>query len=100
MLWLEDPERTVLDIQTQYQLTLQGIRMTKDNITILQCVTRLDIPVERVLEQAQDRLETIVIMGWDKDGDLYFASSVADGGEVLWLMELCKKALLNVEVPS
>ena len=34
-------------------------------------------------------------MAWDKDGDLYFASTMADGGEVLWLMEQCKKRLLE-----
>ena len=34
-------------------------------------------------------------MAWDKDGDLYFASTMSDGGEVLWLMEQCKKRLLE-----
>ena len=34
-------------------------------------------------------------MGWDKAGKLYAASSITDGGEVLWLMELLKKKLLD-----
>ena len=59
------------------------------------CVTRLDLPVDRVLEQAKDHMEHVVLMGWDKDGDLYFASTFANGGEVLWLMEKCKEALMR-----
>ena len=58
-------------------------------------VTRLDLPVERVLEQAKDQMRDVVIMGWDQDGELYFASTFADGGEVMWLLEKCKAALLN-----
>jgi hypothetical protein len=60
-------------------------------------ITKLDIPVERILRKAQEAgLTTVVVMGWDADGDTYFASSVADGGEVLWLMEMCKKDLLAI----
>lgn len=58
-------------------------------------VTRLDIPVERILDQAKDQMDHVVIMGWDKNGELYFASSFADGGEVMWLLEKCKQALFH-----
>ena len=59
-------------------------------------VTLLDIPTERVLRKATDsELKTAVVVGWDADGDFYFASSVADGGDVLWLLELAKKKLLE-----
>lgn len=61
----------------------------------LGCVTRLDIPVDRVLDQAKNQMRDVVLMGWDKDGGLYFASTFADGGEVLWLMEKCKEALMR-----
>jgi hypothetical protein len=60
----------------------------------LNCVTRLDLPADRVLESAIGKLDKVIIMGYDKDAKEYFASSVADGGEVLWLMERMKKALL------
>lgn len=63
----------------------------------LHCVTRLDLPVDRVLEMAKERLEGCVILGWDVDGELYFASTYADGGEVLWLLEKCKLLLMEVE---
>lgn len=58
-------------------------------------VTRLDLPPDRILEGAKGQLEGVVVMGWDKDGGQYFASSLADGGDVLWLLESCKKALMN-----
>lgn len=60
-------------------------------------ITTLDIPVERILRKATEaEMTTVVVMGWDKSGDLYFASSVADGGDVLWLMEQAKKRLLEI----
>ncbi len=59
-------------------------------------ITTLDIPVERILRKAQEAgLTTVVVMGWDENESLYFASSVSDGGEVLWLMEKCKRDLLD-----
>ena len=60
-------------------------------------VTRLDLPVDKVLEAAKESLEGVVLIGYDKDGELYFASTFADGAEVLWLMENCKKKLLEVD---
>lgn len=59
-------------------------------------ITRLDLPTERVLEEAKGRCKRgVLILGWDDDDTLYFASSIADGGEVLWLMEKAKQALLE-----
>ena len=58
-------------------------------------VTRLDLPVDRVLEAAKDFLDDVVILGYDKDGMEYFASNMADGGSVLWLLERLKLTLLD-----
>jgi hypothetical protein len=60
-------------------------------------ITRLDLPPDQILERAKDQLTDVVIIGYDKDGNDFFASSLADGGTVLWLLEKCKKALLSVE---
>ena len=68
-----------------------------NKVVLLNCITKLDLPPDRILEAAQDQLDTVVIMGWDKSGEFYFASSIADGGDVLWLMEQAKKRLLNIE---
>ena len=60
-------------------------------------VTRLDIPPERVLDGAKDKCpDGVVVLGFDADGDFYFASSIADGGTVIWLLELAKKKLLEI----
>ena len=71
--------------------------MSDDKVVTLNIPTRLDIPVERVHDAARDvNLQSIVIIGYDEDGDFYFASSYADGGDVLWLMEMAKKRLLEI----
>lgn len=63
-------------------------------ITELGNVTRIDLPPDRILEAAKGKLEGVVIMGFDISGDVYCASSYADGGTVLWLIEQLKKQLL------
>lgn len=68
--------------------------MTK--VTRLPCITTLHIPADTILESAMGKLDGAVVMGWDEDGTLYFASSYANGGEVLWLMEKAKKDLLDI----
>jgi hypothetical protein len=59
-------------------------------------ITKLDLDPDTILENNKGKLEGVVIMGWDKNGKEYFASSYADGGTVLWLVERMKKALLEI----
>ena len=66
-----------------------------NNIHYLNNTTTLDIPADRVLEQAIGKLTKVVIAGHDIHGDLYFASSVADGGDCLWLIEKLKHRLMT-----
>jgi hypothetical protein len=66
------------------------------NVVYLNNVTKLDLPPDRVLEQAIGKLEDVVIVGYTKEGDEYFASSYASGPEALWLLERCKQELLAV----
>ncbi|NIA72284.1 hypothetical protein HBA54_27195 [Pelagibius litoralis] len=61
-------------------------------------ITKLDLPPDRVLEGAKGKLERVVVLGFTESGDVFFASSGADGGDVIWLMEKAKKALLEVEI--
>lgn len=66
------------------------------NVIPLGNITSLDLPTDRVLEEAKGTCsEGVVIMGWDDEGELYFASSIADGGTVVWLMEKAKQALFE-----
>jgi hypothetical protein len=70
--------------------------MNTNNVIPLGNVTRLNLPTDRVLEAAKGHCpDGVVIMGFDEGGDLYFASSIADGGTVLWLLEHCKKRLME-----
>lgn len=62
----------------------------------LNCITRLDIPADRVLQAALGKLQGVILAGWDEDGQLYIASSYADGGDALWLAEKFKQRLLDV----
>jgi hypothetical protein len=65
----------------------------------LPCITSLDIPAERVLSGAlenDDPLKDVVIIGWTDEGNFYFASSVADGADVVWLLETAKHKLLHM----
>jgi len=69
------------------------------NVIPLGNVTRLDRPTDTILEQSKTHCsDGVVIMGFDDDGELYFASSIADGGTVLWLMEGLKKKLMEIEI--
>jgi hypothetical protein len=60
-------------------------------------VTKLDLPADRILEINLGKLDGVVILGYDHDNNEVFASSYADGGTVLWLLERCKKRLLTDE---
>lgn len=58
-------------------------------------ISRLDLDPDRMLESNMGQLEGFVICGYDKDGGEVFASTYADGGTVLWLLERCRKKLLE-----
>lgn len=63
----------------------------------LDMITRLDMPAEKVLNGAVSAgLDCVVVVGVTKDGDEYFASSLADGGDVLWHLERAKLKLLRI----
>lgn len=67
-------------------------------VHILAMPTRLDIPAERVLDGAVEaKLDRVVVLGYDQNGEEYFASSIADGGDILWLMERLKLRLLRTD---
>ena len=59
-------------------------------------ITSLDLDPDVVLEHTKGKLEGFLIAGYDKDGNEYFASTYADGGDVLWLLERMKLRLLMV----
>ena len=58
-------------------------------------MTKLDLDPNITLENLKGKFEGFVIMGYTPDGEEFFASTYADGGTALWLIERCKRALLN-----
>jgi hypothetical protein len=71
--------------------------MKNENVVQFSGITKLDLPAEHVLRQALEAgLTDVVIVGYTEDGEEYFASSVADGGSTLWMIERCKMALLSI----
>ncbi len=42
-------------------------------------------------------LKDVVVMGWTEGGQHYFSSTYPDGPNVLWLLEVTKKELLETE---
>lgn len=67
------------------------------NVIRFNGVTRLNVEPDVVLEAAIGALDGVVVLGYSKAGEEYFASSYADGGDVLWLLERLKKQLLEVQ---
>ena len=55
-----------------------------------------DIDPDNVLASAFGKVNDVVLMGYDKEGELYLASSVSDGGDILWLIEQLKIKLLDI----
>lgn len=59
--------------------------------------TLLPIPVDRVCDAAKDAdLTLCIVVGVDRHGDFYFASSEGDYGMVLWQLERAKRALFEM----
>lgn len=68
-----------------------------DNVCVLETITSHDIPVNRILQKAHDAdLETVLVLGYGKDGSEYFASSAADGAENLWLMRRAEYNMMKI----
>lgn len=61
-------------------------------------ITRLDLDPQRVLSSAlEDGLEAVIVLGLDKDGAFYFASSAPDSPEVLWFLRKAEHKLMQME---
>ena len=61
-------------------------------------ITYLDRPTEDVLEDAKEECtEAVLVLGYNDEGSMFFYSSLADAGDVIWLLEKAKQALLEVE---
>jgi hypothetical protein len=58
-------------------------------------ITRHELPPDQVLEQTAGILDSVLLMGWHKDGTFYTAASGPSIPEALMMLELCKKRLMD-----
>lgn len=68
--------------------------MSEDNVTPLKTYTTLGIDPDKILKAAIGEVNPVLIVGDDQEGLLYMASSVADKGEILLLLERARLFLL------
>ena len=67
-----------------------------DNVTILNCQTKLPLPAERILNgAAKQEFQTLLLIGKTKDGEYYFAGTDSDVGVNLFLLEAARHQLLD-----
>ena len=59
--------------------------------------TRLDLDPDTILTAAVGKLNEVVIVGYEADGSFYFASTRANGPDVLWLLKQAEQRLLAIE---
>ncbi len=59
-------------------------------------LVRGDMDPDEVLEAAKGELEECIVIGWDKDGELWLMGNRAHAGDALWLLEVAKKTLLEM----
>ena len=75
------------------------VRKKPDNLTVLSMVTTVPLHASRVLYGALEaNLKRATIVGEDESGSFYFASTDADGGTIIWDMEIAKAKLLNYQL--
>jgi hypothetical protein len=67
------------------------------NVIPIGCITRLKLDAQQILNAALDAgLSDVVIMGFNNDGNEYFASSDPDAGNVLYHLERSKHKLMKI----
>ena len=72
--------------------------MAKDNVVTLDVSTTLPVPPKRVLSAALDAdLSSVLVVGFEQSGNLYFAMSQGDAAELLLALRLAERQLLVSE---
>ena len=68
---------------------------TSNNIVRFTGLTKLDLDPDTILTNAVGELKEVLILGTDKEGHQYFASSSGDAKTMLWHLETAKFMLLE-----
>jgi hypothetical protein len=59
-------------------------------------ITFLDLPPDVILDAAEGKLESVIVIGYTTEGTEYFASSMADGADALWCLQRAAHKLLSI----
>jgi len=59
-------------------------------------VTKLDLDPDTILENNKGNFKHLVLVGYGHNEEFIFGSTIADGGDVLWLLEVAKVQLLRM----
>ena len=70
--------------------------MEADNVVELKLITKLDLDPDKILKKTIGKLQDCVIVGYDHEGNEFFASSKADAAEVIFRLERAKHTLLKI----
>ena len=68
-----------------------------DKVVKFTGLTTLGIPADQVLEGAIGKLDSVIILGYDKEDQSYFAATTSHLGEILLIMERFKQSILEGE---
>lgn len=61
-------------------------------------ITTHKLSPDRMMERASEYgLEDVIIVGRDKSGDMFFATSYSDSGDIIYWLEKAKHELLKTE---
>lgn len=59
-------------------------------------ITKLDLDADTLLENNKGNFKHLLLIGYDNDEEFIFGSTIANGGDVLWLLEVAKIQLLRI----
>lgn len=57
--------------------------------------TKLELEADKVLDAAKGRVEDCIIAGWDKDGELYLATTSGNMPEIIFILEHAKNYIMK-----
>ena len=63
-----------------------------DNVEYLDAPPNMDIPPERVLDGAKGQVDTVLVLGWNDEGEFYMAASTGKAKDLIFMVERFKAA--------
>ncbi len=66
-----------------------------NNIKLFRQATPTPDPVDEVLDCARGKLDSIIILGWDKDEDSYISHTKQKKSDILLLLEIARQNIIG-----